>query len=70
MKVFSMAPTSAESERNFSTMGFVHSKLRNRLGSDTVETLVYIRTNVPVKGKGDASEASIEDYFIDLSTND
>ena len=29
IKVFSMATSSAASERNFSTMGFVHSKLRN-----------------------------------------
>ena len=31
-RVFSMAASSAASERNFSTFGFIHSKLQNRLG--------------------------------------
>jgi hypothetical protein len=26
-------------------MGFIHSKLRNSLGRDTVEKLVYVKTN-------------------------
>jgi hypothetical protein len=45
VKLFTLATSSASSERNFSTMGFVHSKLRNSLGPDTVEKLVYIKTN-------------------------
>jgi hypothetical protein len=45
LKVFSMATSSAASERNFSTMGFIHSKLRNSLGRETVEKLVYLKTN-------------------------
>jgi hAT family C-terminal dimerisation region len=45
LKVFSVASSSAASERNFSTMGFVHSKLRNCLGRDTVEKVVYVKTN-------------------------
>jgi hypothetical protein len=40
-----MAASSAASERAFSTFGFVHSKLRNRLGGDKVEKLVYIKSN-------------------------
>ena len=43
--VFSMAASSAASERNFSTFGFIHSKLRNRLGPEKVKKLVYIKTN-------------------------
>jgi hypothetical protein len=35
----------AASERNFSTFGFVHSKLRNCLGPEKVKKLVYIKTN-------------------------
>jgi hAT family C-terminal dimerisation region len=45
LKVFSMATSNAASERNFSTMGFIHSKLRNSLGRETVEKLVYLKTN-------------------------
>ena len=41
LRVFSMAASSASSERNFSTFGFVHSKLGNRLGPDKVKKLVY-----------------------------
>jgi hypothetical protein len=44
-QVFSMVASSAASERNFSTHGFVHSKLRNCLSEDAVEKLVYIKTN-------------------------
>jgi hypothetical protein len=37
---------SAASEQNFSTFGFIHSKLRNSLSpEEAVEKRVYIRTN-------------------------
>lgn len=45
IRVFSMAASAAASERNFSTFGFVHSKLRNRLAPEKVKKLVYIKTN-------------------------
>ena len=45
IKLFTMATSSAASERNFSTMAFVHTKLRNRLAPKTVEKLVYIKSN-------------------------
>jgi hypothetical protein len=45
LKVFSLASSSAASERNFSSMAFIHSKLRNCLSPETVEKLVYIKTN-------------------------
>jgi len=44
--LFSMAASSAASERNFSTMGFIHSKLRNSLNAKTVEKLVFIKSNM------------------------
>jgi hypothetical protein len=47
VKLFTLATSSASSERNFSTMGFVRSKLRNSLSTETVEKLVYIKTNNP-----------------------
>jgi hypothetical protein len=45
IKVFNCVASSAGSERNFSTMGFIHDKRRNKLGAEKVEMLVYIKTN-------------------------
>jgi hAT family C-terminal dimerisation region len=44
-RVFGLVASSAASERNFSTFGFIHSKLRNSLSPEAVEKLVYIKTN-------------------------
>jgi hypothetical protein len=41
-----MATSSAVSERNFSTMGFIHSKLRNSQSVKTVEKLLFIKSNM------------------------
>jgi hypothetical protein len=41
-----MATSSAASERNFSTIGFIHSKLRNSLSAKTIEKLVFIESNM------------------------
>jgi len=46
VRFFNMATSSAASERNFSTMGFIHSKLRNSLSTKTVEKLVFIKSNM------------------------
>ena len=43
--VFLMAASAAASERNFSTFGFGHNKLRNRLGAEKVRKLVCMKTN-------------------------
>ncbi len=70
IKLFNLVTSSAASERNFSTMGFVHSKERNRLNPDTVEKLVFIKSNIHAfdhskvgisDGTGDASDHSIQD---------
>jgi Protein of unknown function (DUF 659)/hAT family C-terminal dimerisation region len=47
MRVFGMVSSSAASERGFSTMNFVHSKLRNCLSAEKVKKLIYIKTNAP-----------------------
>ncbi|KAH6586487.1 hypothetical protein BASA50_000442 [Batrachochytrium salamandrivorans] len=47
IKLFSMATSSAASERNFSTMGFIHTKFQNCLNVETVEKLVFIKSNLP-----------------------
>jgi hypothetical protein len=41
-----MATSSATAEQNFSTMGFIHSKLCNILSPKTVEKLVFIKSNL------------------------
>ena len=43
--MFSMVTSSASSEREFSSMAFIHSKLRNRLGNDKVNKLIFIKNN-------------------------
>jgi hypothetical protein len=45
--VFSTVTSSAALEREFSTMGFVHSKMSNRLGRGKGKQLVFIKTNAP-----------------------
>ena len=55
LRVFSVTASSAASERNFSMMGFIHSKLRNALGAEKVEKLVYIKTNYPQLPKHDGA---------------
>lgn len=45
LTLFSLVPSAGSAERNFSTFGFIHSKLRNRLGSETVAKLVFIKQN-------------------------
>jgi hAT family C-terminal dimerisation region len=45
IKLFTMATSSASVERNFSSMGFVHTKARNRMQQPKVEKVVFIRDN-------------------------
>ena len=67
VRIFSMVTSSASSERNFSTFGFVHSKLRNSLGPAKVDKLVFIKTNYPafsdckVEDESEFSEADSSD---------
>ena len=46
LQVFTMAASTAASERYFSTFRLVHSKLCNRLNDASVKKLVYIKINV------------------------
>ncbi|ETV95085.1 hypothetical protein H310_11368 [Aphanomyces invadans] len=47
IKLFSMVTSSTASERNWSTMGFIHSNLRNRLNPKGIVKLTYIKSNLP-----------------------
>jgi hypothetical protein len=44
LRVFSCRP--ASSERNFSVMGFIHNKTRNRSNPETVRKLSSVKTNL------------------------
>ena len=48
IQVLSIPATSAASERNWSTFGFIHSKLRNRLHEKRVEKIVYMFWNLRI----------------------
>jgi hypothetical protein len=55
--VFGMVTSSASSERNFSTTGFIHSRSRNSLKPENVLMLklVYIKTNAAQLGYGSST---------------
>ena len=46
IKILLIPTSSAAAERNFSTFGFIHNKIRNRLKNDRVKKLVYIYGNL------------------------
>ncbi|KAF0461297.1 zinc finger bed domain-containing protein 1-like [Gigaspora margarita] len=48
LKVFSIPASSASSERNWSTFGFIYSKNRNRLDDKRVKKLVYLYWNLRI----------------------
>ncbi|CAG8849958.1 45160_t:CDS:1, partial [Gigaspora margarita] len=48
IKILTIPTSSAAAERNFSTFGFIHNKLRNRLHNNRVKKLVYIYGNLRV----------------------
>jgi hAT family C-terminal dimerisation region len=72
LTVFGMMTISAASERNFSTMRFVHIMLRNSLGKERVEKLVFIKTNaqsLESKTVSDWIEDEDEDGFDKSAVN-
>lgn len=70
LQVFSMATSSSSSERNFSTFGFIHSKLRNHLSADRVQKLVYIKTNTNILAKSSASDPEDSDSALSSDGSD
>ena len=61
-----MGTSSMVLEKNFSTMGFIHMKLRNRLITASAEKLVYVKTNMDVfyESSHDSSHMTEEDEVI------
>ena len=57
--IFHLAPSSATAERSFSAMGYIHTKLRNRLLPQTLEKLTYIKMNYPVAHPDIKAEANM-----------
>ena len=45
-RILSQVSSSSSAERNWSTYGFIHFVKRNRLGSQKVEDLVYVHSNL------------------------
>lgn len=46
IKILSILTSFAAAERKFSTFGFIHNKIRNRLQNDRVKKLVFIYGNL------------------------
>lgn len=64
-QLFTMATSSASAERNWSAIGFIHSKLRNRLSPPSVHKLTFIKCNLPT-----FYEYSKDDDMGDASDDD
>lgn len=45
LRIFSLPASTASCERNFSLMGFIHSKIRNKLGAAKVQMITFIKNN-------------------------
>ncbi|XP_071579235.1 uncharacterized protein [Temnothorax nylanderi] len=72
MRLFNVPPSSAACERNWSTHGFVHSKIRNRLTNERVQKQVAIKSNLRFTANAlpeKPSKAKNKD-FCDSSCND
>jgi hypothetical protein len=76
LRLFSLPCTSCESERAFSALGFVHSKLRNRLSVKKADKTQYIRANTAIledekaESLDDDSDADFDDLNNDYIDND
>ena len=60
-RLFSISPTSASVERNFSLQPMTHSEERNRLGHDTIEKLMVVKSHIVFKLGDQLSEDTASD---------
>jgi hypothetical protein len=44
-KIFALVTSTTSSERSWSTQGYIHSKIRNCLGNEKVNKLVFVKSN-------------------------
>ena len=68
IRILSIPATSAASERNWSTFGFIHSKLRNRLHEKRVEKIVYLFWNLRILRALD-KPITLDDWIGRVSQN-
>jgi hypothetical protein len=68
--LFSLVPSSSASERNFSTFSFIHTKLRNRLLTDKVQKLVFIKGNSSKLSSVEKTPEEEDDELYGLSSSD
>ena len=59
--IFSCSSSSAGLERLFSSFGFVHTKLRNRLGNEKVAKLVKVYCHLREKNNEQSMVDSVDD---------
>jgi hypothetical protein len=64
LKVFSMVPTSAASERAWSAMGFLHTKIRNRLKPERVQQMVFLYMNLRLTMKLGLQDSNSSNSFL------
>lgn len=69
VKLLSMPASAASCERNWSTWGIVHSKLRNRLKTTRSGKLVYIKYNLKLLS-GDKKSGNAEELALNFSSED
>ncbi len=72
--MLSIPATSAASERNWSTFGFIHNKLHNRMLNQRVEKCVYLYWNMKIlRGIKEKTETNIVnelDNIVEIEEND
>ena len=47
-RIFTLTPSTASVERSFKSRGLIHTKTRNRLGSETTSKLTFLKMNAPL----------------------
>ncbi|CAG8739958.1 7474_t:CDS:2, partial [Ambispora leptoticha] len=71
LRILSIPATSAACERNWSTFGLIHNKLRNRLTDSKVEKCVYVQWNLRIlRDLGRVDDLNkVTDFVEDLVVN-
>ena len=74
LPLFYLTTSSAACERNFSSLGFIHNKLRSRLAHDKINKLLFVRANhlheqTMEEWARDSSEESSDEKAPDSDSN-
>ncbi|CAI6365190.1 unnamed protein product [Macrosiphum euphorbiae] len=69
--ILSCPPTSASTERSFSTYGLLHTIERNRLTNERSAKLVYIKHNLKLNEIPNQSKIGVsEDYIVEFQMSE